>query len=75
MRVAWDPMTRDISDVIGQIRDASLYAHFTSDIKPEHELITAGEAIILNTGLFKKEYSNWRYRQTAQRTWNDFEVF
>ena len=58
MRVAWDPMTGDIADVIRQIWDASLYAHFTSTIKPEHELITAGESIVLNTGLFKKEYSN-----------------
>ena len=68
-------MTRDIADVIRQIRDASLYAHFTSKIKSEHELITVGESIVLNTGLFKKEYSNWRARQPAQRTWNNFEVF
>ena len=58
MRVEWDPMTRDIADVIRQIRDASLYAHFTSEIKPEHDLITAGEFIVLNTGIFKKEYSD-----------------
>ena len=68
-------MTRDIADVIRQIWDASLYAYFTSEIKPEHELITSGEAIVLNTGLFKKEYSDWHARQPAQRTWNDFEVF
>ena len=68
-------MTQDIADVIRRIRDASLYAHFTSKIKPEHELITAGEAIALNTGFFKKEYSDWRARQTDQCTWNDFEVF
>ena len=68
-------MTHDIADVIRQIRDASLYAHLTSEIKPEHKLITAGEAIVLNTGLFKKEYSGWRARQPDQRTWNDFEVF
>ena len=74
MRVAWDPMTRDIADVIRQIRDVSLYAHFAREIKPKHELITAGEAIILSTGLFKKEYINWRARQPDQRTWNDFEV-
>ena len=75
MRVAWDPMTRDIANVIRQIQDASLYAHFTSEIKPEHELITAGDAIVLNTGLFKKEYSNWRARQPDQRTSNNLEVF
>ena len=75
MRVSWDPMTRNISDVIRQIRDASLYAHFTSKIKPKHELITAGEAIVLNTGLFKKEYSDWRAHLTNPCTWNDLEVF
>ena len=75
MRVAWDPMTRDITDVIRQIWDASLYAHFTGEIKPEQELITAGEAIFLNTGIFKEEYSDWRDRQTDQLTWNDFEFF
>ena len=67
-------MTHDIANVIIQIRDASLYAHFTSKIKPEHELITSGEAIVLNTGLFKKEYSDWRAHQPDQRTWNNFEV-
>ena len=75
MRVAWDPMTSNIANFIRQIWDASLYAHFTSEIKLEHRLITPGEAIVLNTGLFKKEYNNWHARQPDQRTWNDFEVF
>ena len=68
-------MTRDIADVIRQIRDASLYARFTSEIKPEHKLITAGEAIVLITRLFKNEYSDWRARQPAQHKWNDLKVF
>jgi uncharacterized protein YaaR (DUF327 family) len=68
LHAPWDPSTRDFSDVLRQIRDAtSTFAFFINQRKPEHELVRAAEQIILNTGLFETQYRAWRAQPDAMQ--------
>jgi hypothetical protein len=75
LHAPWDPSTRDFSDVLRQIRDASTFAFFINQCKPEHELVHAAEQIILNTGLFETQYCAWRAQLDADRTWPRFQTW
>jgi hypothetical protein len=75
MNNPWDPVTQDVALLIKRIRDASIYGFFTNKPIPDHDLLTAGERAIVNTGLFSNEYAEWVSRPIADRTWNDFETF
>jgi hypothetical protein len=59
MNNPWDPVTQDVALLIKQIRDASVYGFFTNKPIPDHDLLTAGECAIVNTGLFSAEYAEW----------------
>jgi hypothetical protein len=75
MNNPWDPVTQDIVFLIEQIRDASIYGHFTNKPIPQHDLITAGERAIVNSGVFTNQYADWAARPADQRQWSDFETF
>jgi hypothetical protein len=75
MNNPWDPVTQDLVFLLKQIRDASIYGFFTNRPIPEHDLITAGERAIINSGVFAQQYTEWLARSVDQRIWNDFETF
>ena len=74
MSATWDP-TDDIADLLRQIKDGSIFAHYVGHQKNDKELVTIGERAILNTGLFPNQYQNWKRRDEENRTWADFEQF
>jgi hypothetical protein len=41
----------------------------------QHQLIHIMETIILNTGLFARQYEQWLARPAAERTWNNLETW
>jgi hypothetical protein len=75
MRKTWDPTTDDMTDLIQQIREGSIFAYYGNFQKQDHELVQIGERLILETGLFGTQFQNWKRRDEAQHTWADFEVF
>jgi hypothetical protein len=75
MKLPWDPNERDIADVIKQINDGNLFAYFVGHRKPDNDLVTIGEKIILDTGLFAQQYGQWRKIDAADRTWAKFDEF
>jgi hypothetical protein len=75
MKAPWDPNERDIADVIKQINDGNLFAHFVGHRKPDNDLVTIGEKIVLDTGLFAMQYGQWRKIDAAERTWAKFDEF
>ncbi len=75
MKAPWDPNERDIADVIKQINDGNLFAYFVGHKKPDNDLITIGEKIILDTGLFAIQYGQWRKIDQADRTRAKFDEF
>jgi hypothetical protein len=75
MRAPWDPSENDIADVIKQINDAVIFAYFVDHQKNTKEMVTVGEKLILDTGLFATQYTQWKQRPEAEQTWADFEDF
>ena len=75
MKAPWDPNERDIADVIKQINDGNLFAYFVGHKKPDNNLVTIGEKIILDTGLFAIQYGQWRKIDPGERTWAKFDEF
>ena len=57
MRAPWDPSENDIADVIKQINDAVIFAYFVDHQKNTKEMVTVGEKLILDTGLFATQYT------------------
>ena len=41
----------------------------------DKRVLTIGEAIPLDTGLFAQQYANWKRRAPTDREWGDFEPF
>eukprot|EP00804_Cyclotella_cryptica_P012637 CCRYP_016910-RA/>CCRYP_016910-RA protein AED:1.00 eAED:1.00 QI:0/-1/0/1/-1/1/1/0/517 len=74
MRSASDA-TDDISFLIKQIRDGTVFAYFVGQQNTDKELVTLGEKAILNTGLFATQYQGWKRRPDQDRTWTDFEEY
>jgi hypothetical protein len=75
MRAPWDPVHQDMAELINQIRNASIFGHFTNHNISDLDMVTAGEQLIIDTGLFASQYVEWRRRPENTRAWTDFEVF
>jgi hypothetical protein len=75
MRAPWDPVHQDMAELINQIRNASIFGHFTNHNVSDLDMVTAGEQLIIDTGLFASQYAEWRRRPENTRAWTDFEVF
>ena len=61
--------------LINQIKDERLYATFTRS--PINNVTTVDTAVglILRTGLFANEYTEWTARKAAQKSWAHFKDF
>ena len=55
MKIPWDPNEHDIADVIKQIRDSTLFGKYVGQNFDNKRLVTVGEKIILDTGLFAQQ--------------------
>ena len=56
MCAPWDPNQRYFSTILHQIRDAAMFAQMCDKPIQVHQMITEGETIILDTGLFASQY-------------------
>jgi len=74
VKAPWDPQERDIGDVIKQINDG-LFGYFVGHKKNDNDLVTIGEKIILDTGLFATQYGQWRQLPPNECTWAKFDEF
>eukprot|EP00804_Cyclotella_cryptica_P019677 CCRYP_016445-RA/>CCRYP_016445-RA protein AED:0.62 eAED:0.37 QI:0/0/0/1/0/0/2/0/365 len=68
------PQRRDIAGVIKQINDG-IYSHAVGHKKPDNDLVTIGEKIILDTGLFAIQYGQWRKIDPESVAWAKFDEF
>jgi hypothetical protein len=64
-----------MADLINQIREASIFGHFINHSISDIDMVTTGEQLILDTGLFPTQYAEWRRRDETDRTWMDFESY
>ena len=75
MKAPWDPQERDIGNVIKQINDGNLFGYFVGHKKNNNDLVTIGEKIVLNTGLFATQYCQWHQLSPNECTWAKFDEF
>ena len=73
MKAPWDPQERDIGNVIKQINDGNLFSYFVGHKKNNNNLVTNGEKIVLDTGLFATQYCQWRQLSPNECTWAKFD--
>jgi hypothetical protein len=52
MRKTWDPTTDNMTDLLQQIREGSIFAYYIKFPKQDDKLVQIGERLILETGLF-----------------------
>jgi hypothetical protein len=75
MNKPWNPMERDFPDMIRQIRNGAICAHFFGAPKSNVDQLIIAEGLILDCGLFTTPYQEWRGKPTAERTWPNFQTF
>jgi hypothetical protein len=76
MNKPWNPMERDFPNMIRQIRNGAICAHFFgAPSKSDVDQLIIAEGLILNCGLFTTPYQEWRGKPAAERTWPNFQTF
>ena len=75
MNTPWDPNVNDMSELLNQIRTAFMFAGYIGHPKSDKELVTTGERLIMQTGLFNEQYKMWRRKPDNEREWTHFDAF
>ena len=66
-------LSEPIETLFAQINDANEYSIFVAALQQEHDLIQAGEELILKTGQFSQEYKDWHALPDNAKTWMYFQ--
>jgi hypothetical protein len=75
MSAAWNPATEDWAKVVNQIQNGAIMSYYCEQPLQEHQLLHIAETIILGTGVLGQQYSEWRSKPAAKRTWDNLVTF
>ena len=73
MKKCWDP-SDPIKTMFAQLNDANKYSISSGTSLQEHNLLQAGETLILWTGQFSQEYKDWHALPDAAKIWTHFQA-
>jgi hypothetical protein len=75
MSAAWNPAIEDWAKVVNQIQNGAIMSYYCEQPLQEHQLLHIAETIILGTGVLGQQYSEWRSKPAAERTWDNLVTF